>query len=99
MGSNGPSTVPRMRRWPPATSGTNSERNKLCVGVARIRQMGYRTELLKDYHRVFGAAGLALAARSRAMSDPGAASLTPAGARHPVTVRLGTSDISTYREV
>jgi FkbM family methyltransferase len=61
--------------------------------------MGYRTELLKDYHRVFGPAGLALAARSRAMSDPGVATLTPAGARHPVTVRLGTSDISTYREV
>jgi FkbM family methyltransferase len=61
--------------------------------------MGYRAELLRDYWRVFGAAGLPLAARTRLMADPGLVTLTPPGASHPVSVRLGTSDISTYREV
>lgn len=61
--------------------------------------MGYRAELLKDYLRVFGTGGVGFAARAATMAEPGAATLTPPGARQPVSVRLGTSDVSTYREV
>jgi hypothetical protein len=61
--------------------------------------MNYQTELLKDYCRVFGPAGVALAARAKVMTEPGERVIVPPGAAHPVTVRLRTSDIPTYREV
>lgn len=61
--------------------------------------MSYQTELLRDYWRVFGPAGVAIAARAKVLPQPGVRTLVPPGASHPVTLRLRTSDIPTYREV
>jgi len=61
--------------------------------------MSYQTELLKDYWRVFGPTGVALAARAKVLGDAGQRLVLPPGAAHPVTIRLRTSDVPTYREV
>ncbi len=61
--------------------------------------MSYQTELLKDYWRVFGPVGVALAARAKVLGDAGERLVRPPGAVHPVAIRLRTSDIPTYREV
>jgi FkbM family methyltransferase len=61
--------------------------------------MGYRLNLLRDYWRVFGPRGPLLAASAKFMPRPMTRRLTPPGARHAVTLRIGTSDVPTFREV
>jgi FkbM family methyltransferase len=61
--------------------------------------MGYRLNLLRDYWRVFGPAGLILGAAAKLMPRPMTKCLTPPGARHTVSLRIRTSDVPTFREV
>jgi FkbM family methyltransferase len=56
------------------------------------------SSLLGDYRHVFGRAGLAYAIRART-ANPGVATAVPPRATHPVTLRLGTTDIATYLDV
>jgi FkbM family methyltransferase len=71
----------------------------MCVRRFSDRPMSYQTELLKDYYRVFGPSGVALAARAKVLGESGQRLVRPPGAVNPVAIRLRTSDIPTYREV
>ena len=51
------------------------------------------------YYRMFGLRGLSFAAQNKVLRTSREVAVVPPGVRHPVTLRLKTSDISTYEQV
>ncbi len=51
------------------------------------------------YYRMFGLRGLSFAAQNKVLRTSREVAVVPPGVQHPVTLRLKTSDISTYEQV
>lgn len=54
---------------------------------------------LAAYYRMFGPRGLSFAVGNKVLRKPTEVEIRPTGVRHPLTLRLKTSDISTYEQI